>query len=125
MSLPSSGVPINVRKPSSSNDTGEAGPASPPPEGRDGSPAATVHATADASARCASHEEPSVPVGMLADARRSMGMGGGDAELAGASMLMGMGGEGPRDSGGRRRVAHRNGRDAVGSRLLLRLLLRG
>jgi len=94
MSSPSSGVPFNVRKPSSSNDTGEAGPASPPPEGRDGSPAATVHATADASARCASHEEPSVPVGMLADARLSMGMGGGDAELAGASMLMGMGGGG-------------------------------
>ena len=91
MSSPSSGVPINVRKPSSSNDTGEAGPASPPPEGRDGSPAATVHATADASARCASHEEPSVPVGMLADAHHSMGMGGGNAELTGASMLMGMG----------------------------------
>ena len=94
MSSPSSGVPSNTRKPSSSDVTGEVGPASPPTEGRDGSPATTVHATADASARCASHEEPSVPVGMLADARRSMGMGGGDAELAGASMLMGMGGGG-------------------------------
>ena len=78
-------------KPSSSNVTGEAGPASPPPEGRDGSPAATVHATADASARCASHEEPSVPVGMLADAHHSIGMGKGDAELADAPILVGMG----------------------------------
>ena len=81
-------------KPSPSDVTGEVGPASPPTEGRDGSPATTVHAAADASARCASHEEPSVPVGMLADAHRSIGMGKGDAELAGASVQVGMGGEG-------------------------------
>ena len=81
-------------KPSPSNVTGEAGPASPPTEGRDGSPATTVHAAADASARCASHEEPSVPVGMLADAHHSIGMGEGDAELAGASVQVGMGGGG-------------------------------
>ena len=79
-------------KPSSSNVTGEACLASPPAEGRDGSPATTFHATTDASARCASYKEPSVPVGMFADAHHSIGMGRGDAELAGASMLMGMGG---------------------------------
>ena len=106
MSSPSSGVPSNVIKPSSSNDTGEAGPASPPPEGRDGSPAATVHATADASARCASHEEPSVPVGMLADAHHSIGMGEGNAELAGASILIGKG-EGGEGTPGQRRTASR------------------
>ena len=90
--------------------------ATPLTEGRDGSPTTTVHAAADASARCASHEEPSVPVGMLADAHRSIGMGEGDAELLGASIQVGMGGgRGPRDSGGRRRVAHRNGRNAMGA----------
>ena len=104
MSLPSSGVPSNVRKPSSSKVTGEVSPASPPTEGRDGSPATTVHATADASTRCASHEEPSVPVGMLADAHHSIGMGEGDAELAGASVQVGMGGEG---FPGQRRLASR------------------
>ena len=83
-------------KPSPSNVTGEVGPASPPTEGGDGSPATTVHDAADASARCASHdhEEPSVPVGMLADAHHSIGMGEGDAELAGASVRVGMGGGG-------------------------------
>ena len=65
-------------------------------EGGDGSPATTVHDAADALARCAfhDHEEPSIPVGMLADAHHSIGMGEGDAELAGASVQVGMGGEG-------------------------------
>ena len=80
-------------KPSSSNVTGEVGPASSPTEGRDKSPDTTIHTAVDALVRCASHKEPSVPVGMLADDHHSIEMWGGDnAELAGTSILIGMGG---------------------------------